>query len=135
MEYKNNLSDLKTMLGQKRKSPNIVEDISKNPSENVIMEPDLEGEKVSKIKKKNNLLPKNKDNNINNKQNEDGVIVQDIDININEDKEDKSEKKKSEEGTETNNNLTVSPKKGKANTNEKKKAEKVIIFIYNFRIT
>ena len=63
MEYKNNLSDLKNMLGQKRKSPNTIEDINKNPSEDVIMEPVLEGEKVSKIKKNNNLLPKNKDNN------------------------------------------------------------------------
>lgn len=126
MEYKNNLSDLKNMLGQKRKSPNTIEDINKNPTEDVIMEPVLEGEKVSKIKKNNNLLPKNKDNNnINNKQNEEEAIVQDIDININEDKEDK---KKSEDGNEINNNMTVSPKRGKANTNEKKKGEKVIFF-------
>ena len=126
MEYKNNLSDLKNMLGQKRKSPNTIEDINKNPSEDVIMEPVLEGEKFSKIKKNNNLLPKNKDNNnINNKQNEEEAIVQDIDININEDKEDK---KKSEDGNEINNNMTVSPKRGKANTNEKKKGEKVIFF-------
>ena len=129
MEYKNNLADLKNMLGQKRKSPNTIEDINKNPSEDVIMEPVLEGEKVSKIKKNNNLLPKNKDNNnINNKQNEEEAIVQDIDININEDKEDKADKKKSEDGNEINNNMTVSPKRGKANTNEKKKSEKVIFF-------
>ena len=118
VKYKDDLSEIKKMIGQKRKPQVPAEDLTKELIEDINVEIPISN---GPEEENNNLLNvNNNDNNNNKKTNEEEVIhIDDEDdvemvgecININEDKP-------------NNNELGVTPKKGKDKSDKKKNTEK-----------